>query len=111
MSLQSVSFRGAPLNAEIAPTSGHPCLMQGNSCDIRHTRATQEQLRSRLLFVVGHWYCACTLILQRGGRHLVAETDSAANQFGAPESVADPRGTLPLFVARVCPSPICRIST
>jgi hypothetical protein len=29
----------------------------------------------------------------------VAETDSAANQFGAPESVEDPRGTFPLFVA------------
>jgi hypothetical protein len=40
----------------------------------------------------------------------VAETDSAANQFGAPESVEDPRGTLPLFVARVCPSRICWIS-
>jgi hypothetical protein len=39
-----------------------------------------------------------------------AETDSAANQFGAPESVVDPRGTVPLFVARVCPSCICRIS-
>ena len=41
---------------------------------------------------------------------IAAETDSAANQFGAPESVEDPRGTLPLFVARVCPSRICRIS-
>ncbi len=33
----------------------------------------------------------------------MAETDSAANQFGAPKSVQDPRGTFPLFVARVCP--------
>jgi hypothetical protein len=40
----------------------------------------------------------------------VAETDSAANQFGAPESVEDSRGTLPLFLACVCPSRICRIS-
>jgi len=40
----------------------------------------------------------------------VAETDSAANQFGAPECVEDPRGTFPLFVARVCASRICRIS-
>jgi hypothetical protein len=39
----------------------------------------------------------------------VAETDSAANQFGAPENVEDPRGIFPLFVARVCPSRICRI--
>ena len=35
---------------------------------------------------------------------MVAETDSAANQFGAPESVEDPRGTFPSFVARVRPS-------
>jgi hypothetical protein len=39
----------------------------------------------------------------------VAETDSAANQFGAPES-ANQRGTFPLLVARVCPWHICRIS-
>jgi hypothetical protein len=34
----------------------------------------------------------------------VAETDSAANQFGAHESV-NQRGIFPLFVPRVCPSP------
>ena len=39
----------------------------------------------------------------------MTETDSAANQFGAPESV-NQRGIFPLFVARVCPSRICRIS-
>jgi len=87
MSLQGVPFWRVPLNAQVAPTSGHPCLMQGNSCDIQTYARTQEQLRLRLLFVVRHWHCACILILQRGGRHLVAETDSAANQFGAPESV------------------------
>ena len=55
--------------------------------DIREHPGT---LRSRLLFViVQHWHCACTLVLQRGGRHSVAETDSAANQFGASESVED----------------------
>jgi hypothetical protein len=53
--------------------------------------------------LVGHWHLACTLMWYRGGRHLLAKTDSAANQFGAPESVEDPRGTSPLFVARVCP--------
>ena len=39
-----------------------------------------------------------------------AETDSTANQFGAPESVKDPRGTISVFVACVCPSRSCRIS-
>ena len=58
----------------------------------------------------------CSTLALRVHSHLVArrqalsaETDSAANQFGAPESVEDPRGTFPLFVARVCPSRICRI--
>ena len=46
---------------------------------------------------------------QRGGSHR-GETDSAANQFGAPESAKDPRGTISVFVARVCPSRSCRIS-
>jgi hypothetical protein len=109
MSLRRAVLCGSPLNARVATTSGHTSLMPGNRCDIRHTR-TQEQLRSRLLFVDRQWHRTCTLMLQRGGRHLVAETDSAANQFGAPESVQDPRGTFPLFVARVCPSRICRIS-
>jgi hypothetical protein len=40
----------------------------------------------------------------------MAETDPAANQFGAPESAEDPRGTFPLFLVPVCPSRICRIS-
>ena len=39
----------------------------------------------------------------------MAETDSAANQFGAPQSADDPRGTFPLFMARVCPLPCFRI--
>ena len=56
----------------------------------------------------GHWHCACTVISQRG-QALVAKTDSAANQFGAPESV-NQRGIFPLLVASVCPSHIRRIS-
>jgi hypothetical protein len=31
----------------------------------------------------------------------MAETDSATNQFGAPDSAEDPRGIFPLFVARL----------
>jgi|SRR5271166_726942 len=110
MSLQGVPFRGLPLNAQVAPTSGHPCLMQGNRCDSRPTHALRNSFVLDSYLVVRNWHCACILKLQRGGRHLVAETDSAANQFGAPESVEDPRGTFPLFVARACPSRICRIS-
>ncbi len=34
----------------------------------------------------------------------MANTDSAANQFGAPESVNETRGTFPLFATGVCPS-------
>jgi len=66
------------------PNAGHSVTVDmhahsGNRCVIG------------LLFFTRHWHCACTLILQRGGRHLMTETDSAANQFGAPESVEDPR--------------------
>lgn len=63
--------------------------------------------RSRLLSLVRHWHYACILILQRGGRHLVAETDFAANQFGALDSVK-PARHISVLVG-VCPSHICRI--
>jgi hypothetical protein len=55
MSLQGVPFWGSPLNAQVAPTSGHPCLTQGNSCDIRHTRALRNSfvLGSYLLVGIG----------------------------------------------------------
>jgi hypothetical protein len=39
----------------------------------------------------------------------VAETDSAANQFGAPESV-NQRGIFPLFVALSAPRTVDRFS-
>ena len=110
MSLPRAVLRGSPLNARVADHIRASCLTQGNRCDIRHTRAPRNSLVFGSLFVGRHWHCVCTLILQRGGRHSVAETDSAANQFGAPECVEDPRGTFPLFVARVCASRICRIS-
>jgi len=82
------------------PNAGH--------CRTFDVQRTLNYLRYRLLFVVQHWLSACILIAAR--RQPFAKTDSAANQFGAPESVEDPRGTFPLFVARVCPSRICEIS-
>jgi hypothetical protein len=85
------------------------CLFPGNSCDIRHTRALRNSLVLGPFSLLGIGIARALSFLQRGGRHLVAETDSAANQFGAPESVEDQRGTFPLFVASVCPSRICRI--
>jgi hypothetical protein len=71
---------------------------------------TQAKLRYRLLFVVRHWHCACTLILQRGGWHLVAETDSAANQFGAPESEEDRAAHFRCLRPVSAPRAVCRIS-
>src|ERR1035438_4330593 len=55
MSLQGISFWGSPLDAQVAPTSGHPCLMQGNSCDIRHTYALRNSFvrGSYSLFDIG----------------------------------------------------------
>jgi hypothetical protein len=55
MSLQGVCFRRSPRNAQIPPTSGHPSLMQGNSCDTRHTHALRNSFvrGSCLLFDIG----------------------------------------------------------
>jgi hypothetical protein len=55
MSLPHAVLRGSPLNAQVPPTSGHPCLMQGNSCDIRPTRALRNSfvLDSYSLFGIG----------------------------------------------------------
>src|SRR5215471_20726876 len=44
--------------------------------------------------------------IQRGGSHR-AETDSAANQFGAPESAEDLRGTFSVVVAGGCRHESC----
>jgi len=52
MSLQEVPFWESPLNAQLATTSGHPCLMRGNSCDTRHTRALRNG------FVLGSYLLA-----------------------------------------------------
>ena len=52
MSLPRAVLRGSPLNAQVATTSGHTCLMPGNSCDIRHTRALRNS------FVLGSYLLA-----------------------------------------------------
>jgi|SRR5208283_4855173 len=113
MSLQNTSAFGYPLSAQVAPkvatTSGHTCLTQGKSCDIQqaaHSGITPV-IGSYLKFGIGIARAVSSCSEAAG---TWTETDSAANQFGAPESVKDPRGTFPLFVARVCPSRICRIS-
>ena len=84
------------------------CLLPGNGCDSRHTRAPKKSFVLAFYSLFGHWHCACTLISQRG-QALVTKMDSAANQFGAPESV-NQRGIFPLLVASGCPSRIRRIS-
>jgi len=49
------------------------------------------------------------LAIQQGGSHR-AETDSAANQFGAPESAENLRGTFSVVCGRWLPTRIvCRI--
>jgi hypothetical protein len=73
---------------------------------IQHALMNSFVLGSYLF--VRHWHCACILILQRGGRQLVAETDSAANQFGAPESVEDPRGNFRCFWPVSAPRAVVR---
>jgi hypothetical protein len=106
-------LRGAGLayrpffNGPVAPTSGHHayCRAMVVTVDIR---AHRRKACSRLLFVV-------RALALRVHSHLAARTgigyqmDSAANQFGAPDSV-NQRGIFPLLVASGCPSHIRRIS-
>jgi hypothetical protein len=49
MSLPRAVLHGSPLSAQVATTSGHTCLMQGNSCDSRHMRALSNS------FVLGSY--------------------------------------------------------
>ena len=48
----------------------------------------EYQRRTQNCFVIGsysllwHWHFACTLVAERGGKQLVAETDPAANHYG-----------------------------
>jgi hypothetical protein len=63
----------------------------------------RECLCYRHLFAIAHWHRACTLQVVQYGRHSVDETDSATNQFGAPQGAEDPRGTFPLFATGCLP--------
>jgi hypothetical protein len=47
------------------------------------------------------------LTFVRDGRHSMVDTDSAANHFGAPQSVNETRGTFPFVAIRVCHSHCC----
>jgi hypothetical protein len=110
MSLQGVTFWGPLLNAQVAPTSGHSCLMQGNSCDIRHTRALRNSfvIGSYSLFGIGiaRAFPSCS-----EAAAIAAETDSAANQFGAHDRArTTPARHISVLVACGCPSNTCRIS-
>ena len=111
MPLQSVGFADlSRFDAQVAPTSGRTCLVQGN----RHHHgpfscaAESFVLGADFGLLIGIERALLTL---SGGQPAgKAETDSAANQFGAPQSAEDPRGIFPFFVARVCPSRCPRIS-
>ena len=107
MSLHGVRLAAdSPLNAKFRPHLG-TCLMQGKGLTFDISAALRNSLLSALIRD-----SALALSLhshaERGGRH-VAETDSAANQFGRPRAenrAAHFRLLWPLF----CPSHICRIS-
>ena len=86
MCLQGILFSGSLLNAQVAPTSGHACLTQGN-------RVTFDLPAHSGIAWFGVGIARALSSIQRGGSHR-GETDSAANQFGVPESAKDPRGTI-----------------
>jgi|SRR5690242_5114777 len=71
------------------------CLLKVNICRFRNTRTSAFTGCSALALRVHSHHAARR---QAFG----AETDSAANQFGAPESV-NQRGTYPFLVADVLP--------
>ena len=93
MSLQGVPSWGGAAQRSSCDHIRASCLLPGNRCDIRNARPPQEQLfiGSCSHFGIGI-ECAISPS-ERGGSHWT-ETDSAANQFGAPESAKDPRGTI-----------------
>jgi hypothetical protein len=75
-------------------------MLSGN----RHAKYSATVLLSAL---IRHSLLALSLHSRCGSEAQaidMAETDSATNQFGAPDSAEDPRRIFPLFVARVCPS-------
>ncbi len=77
----------AALNAQIATTSGHTCLMRGTRSGCRHLPALAN---SSVIGSYSHFGIGIELafsLIERGGSHW-AETDSAANQFGASNSIA-----------------------
>ncbi len=50
MPLQSVSFADpSRLDAQVAPASGHTCLMRGKECDIQHPCAIRMLLLSAVI--------------------------------------------------------------
>ena len=56
MSLPRAVLRGSPLDAQVATTSGHTCLMLGNEVWLSVPARTREQLCYRLLFAFGDWH-------------------------------------------------------
>jgi hypothetical protein len=109
MSLQGIPFSGSPLNAQVAPTSGHSCLMQGNSVTVDMPARSGIASLSALILP--------SALALRVHSHRFSEAAAiAARRTPQPTSSERPRaqktraGQFPLFVARVCPSRSCRIS-
>ena len=70
----------------------------------RTLACSQPALLSRVLLAIDGGIEIAPAILSEGAAR-DAWTDSAANQFGASQSAQNPRGILPSFCPRFCPSP------
>ena len=110
MSLPRAVLRGSPLNAQVAPTSGHTCLMLGNEVWLSVPARTREQLVLGSYLHVRDWHCTCIVTAERGGSHCGRDGLRSQPVRSARQSAHNPARHISVFAACGCPSHTCRIS-
>src|ERR1022692_1474377 len=92
MSLPHAVLRGSPLNAQVAPTSGHTCLMVGNEVWRSVPARTREQLVLGSYSHFRDWHCACIVTAERGGSHCGRDGLRSQPVRSARQSAHKPKG-------------------
>lgn len=83
--------------------------MLGRTMSLPASPCHQNILCYRELFAIEHWQRACTPEAVQGGRSYGPETDSAANQFGAPEERRRPARDISVVWALSAAHAICQM--